>query len=100
MNTIKKQPFEAYYISVTFPLATDETISSVTSSVVVEDKDGTDVSLTMIDTGTEEVDGAVLRARIIGGSSSASPYIMSFKAVTSLGNKYKYDVRVKVYDIP
>lgn len=100
MNTVKKQPFEAFYISVTFPLGTGETISSIASSVLVEDRDGTDVSDTMIDTGTEEVVGAAYRARIIGGSPSASPYVMSFRVGTSLGNKYEYDVRIKVFETP
>lgn len=100
MNTIKKQAYEAFYVSVTFPLATGETLNLGSCSVTAVDKDGTTATSTLIETGTTAVVGAILKARIHDGDSSHSPYIVSFNATTSTGNKYKYDVRVKVYDIP
>ena len=94
----EKQPWEEFSIWGDFidNKETGETADLVTSSVVAEDKDGTDVSTTVLDQTTIAVSGTRLEIKVRAGTASVSPYKITFKIGTSLGNKWEVDVMMKI----
>ncbi len=75
-----------------------ETISLANSSITAEDKDGTDVTSTLLDTGTKAVSGTELAVLLRAGSEDASPYTVQFKCVSSLAYQYSGEVEIYVTD--
>jgi len=106
MADITKQSYEEFRVDVDFGLnfAAGEALVLGSCDVVCEDKDGTDVSSTLLDdttlvlvTGSEsEVAQAGLQVLIKGGSEAASKYKYTFYGVTSLGHKWEKDIFMKV----
>lgn len=99
METFARQIYEEFpiagdYVNV---LETGETLVLATSSVLAEDKDGTDVSDTVLDQATKEVSGSQLKILVRAGSVSASPYKITFRAVTSNGYKWEIDAEMVVF---
>ena len=93
MNSFSKQPYESFKICGDFSnvMDTDETITLATSSILVEDKDGEDVSDAMVVTDSKQVDGQTLCFRVEGGTNSASPYKITYRAVTSVNEQYEVE---------
>ena len=60
---------------------------------------GTDVTATVIDTDTAYVAEYNYYVRIQAGSESASPYQITFKAVTSLGNHWQVDGQIVIKEV-
>ena len=100
MKKTEKQNWEAFYLWGKFDkvLKSGETIEIETSFVEVKDKNGDDTSIDMVEADTKEVNGSQLGARIIEGTIDKSPYLVSFKAHTSLGNKYKTDMTLEIIE--
>ena len=104
MDMFTKQTYEEFYIAGDFSededgndiLDSGETIVLASSTVAAEDKDGTDVSSTVLDQSTKTVDGSQLKMLCKAGAEASSPYKITFKAVTSSGNKYEIDVRMNI----
>ena len=105
---VKKQPYEAFYISGSIynVAASGETVDDSNSSVVAEDKDGTDVTSTLLESGTkalaDDPNGGtdnMLTMRLQNGTEAASPYKVSFKIQTTDGNKYEVDMDVEVEEL-
>lgn len=101
MDTISKQSWEEFTIAGDFTDQADtgELASLVGSSVVAEDKDGNDVSATLLDQGTIAVDGTQLRILLRAGTEDLSPYKVTFKIQTSLNNKWEIDVKVRIKEL-
>lgn len=96
-NSFTKQPYEQFTIKADFGnnFATGETISSKTVTAV--DKDGNDVTDTIIDSSAIVGDDQV-SAVVKGGTSSASYYTITFKCVTSTGAQWQLNVSMLVKD--
>ena len=106
MTDIIKQSYEEFRVDVDFGLnmAAEETLQLGSCSVVCIDKDGVDVTATLLDiaemtlvTGTEsELPLAGLQVLIKGGSEAASKYKYTFKGVTSVGHHWERDISLKI----
>ena len=99
LETIYKQPDESYPIYADFVnvLATGESLEIPGCDVLVYDKDGNDVTTNLV-VGLA-IQGTKLKTQLVGGAESASPYKVTFHAVTSLGNVYEIDGKVRVVDL-
>lgn len=97
-NYFSKQTYESFTIAANFEnvMNSDETIVLASCSVVAEDKDGTDVSDSVLVSGSIAVDGFNLKIRVQAGSASASPYKITYKAVTNVGEQYEVDQFMEV----
>lgn len=106
MADITKQSYEEFRVDVDFGLNMEagETLSIGTCSVTCEDKDGTDVSSTLLDIGTmvtvvgseSGLADAGLQVLIRAGSEAASNYKYTFYGVTSNSHKWERDITMKV----
>jgi hypothetical protein len=99
LETIYKQPDESYPVYATFVnvLATGETLLIPGCDVLVEDSAGADVTVSLV--SGLAVQGTKLKTQLVGGTEEASPYKITFQAVTSLGNVYEIDGKVRVVDL-
>ena len=104
-NNFFKQPSEEFFIyGSILNIQKDNEVVLDTSSVAVEDKDGTDVSSTIIMTGSEglysDPDGDYVnnawRVGIQGGVAASSPYKITFLLDTNLNNVYEIDVVMSI----
>ncbi len=99
IKPIEKQPFEAFPVYGKFGkvLVENELIDAELSSVIVSDVDGVE-DPTMIDLPTKNVQEDKLVIRIQNGDPAKSPYNVSFRAVTSLGNKWEVDAQLNIIE--
>jgi len=104
-NTIEKQPYESFMIgaSIYDVAEVGEGITLLLSTATAIDRDGTDVSATLLDQATlalasDDQGGLdnVLTIRLRAGSDAGTPYKITFKMETDLGNKYEVDVTANV----
>lgn len=106
IKNITKQSWEAFFIagSILNVQGAAETVLPGSSTVLAEDKDGTNVSATFLDQATiitdNDPDGSytdnMLSMRVRAGSESASPYKVTFRMTTSEGNQWEVDMQVTV----
>ena len=96
--SITKQPYESFPVSVSFEddMATDETI--VSQTVLAEDATGTDATADIVDNVTNDGAFSAL-ARISAGTVLLTPYKVTFRVITSLGNKWEYDIKLKIKEL-
>lgn len=113
IGKVKKQSWEAFYIAGSIlPWQEDgstEVVELATSTVIAEDVDGTDVSVTFLVQGTKvlssDPDGDftnnMLSIRLAGdgGLEADSPFKVTFKMITDEGNQFEVDVMVYVKEI-
>jgi hypothetical protein len=100
LETIYKQPDESYPVYADFVnvLATGETLLMPGCDVLVEDKEGVDVTVNMVQ--GLSIQGTKLKTQLQSyGAESASPYKITFQVVTSLGNVYEIDGKIRVVDL-
>lgn len=108
MADITKQSYEEFRIDVDFGLnlETEEELNLSSCDVVCQDKDGNDVTSTLLDIATMTLvtgsqSGATntgLQVQIKGGTEAASKYKYTFYAVTDASppNKYERDISMKI----
>jgi hypothetical protein len=91
-----KQPYEAFPLTFDYSenMATGEVISSV-EEYVAEDTDGASAP-TFLDGTT--IDGQVVYGKIQNGTQALSPYKVTCRVLTDLGNKWEIDATVEVED--
>jgi hypothetical protein len=85
-----------------------ETVDLNASDVLAMDKDGKDAQGVIIDRSSkalyDDPDGAytdnMLGVQCLNGDPTKSPFFISFRMETNLGNKYEVDVKMKVKHIP
>ena len=92
-NYFEKSPWESFTVYGDFSnvMASDETIVLASSSILIEDKNGDDVTDTVLVTSSEVVSGFTLRGRVQAGSESLSPYKITYKAITSASEQYSVE---------
>lgn len=109
MADITKQNYEEFRIDVDFGLnmTTPEVLTLATSTIVCVDKDGSDVSATLLDISTKalitgwksNLANAGLQVLIKGGAVDAQPYKYTFKGVTDSDHKWEKDLSMRIVDI-
>jgi nitrogen fixation protein FixH len=101
MDTIKKQAYEEFTIAGDFvdQAESGETAVLVGSEILAIDKDGVDVKATLLDQATKAVDDTQLKIKLRAGTADKSPYKITFKIVTSAGNRWEIDVSCRVKEI-
>lgn len=99
VKPIEKQPFEAFPVYGNFAkvLVEGETIDVDQSTIIITDKDGNGDE-SMVDLPTKNVQETKLVVRIQGGDPALVPYNVSFRAVTSLGNRWEVDAELQVVE--
>ena len=117
MADITKQAYEEFRIHADFGLNMEsgvETLAIASCTIVCEDKDGNDVTATLLDATTmvvidanavddpdspgSGVPNSALQVLIKGGTEAASNYKYTFKGVTDLDppNKWELDLTLRV----
>ena len=106
MADITKQSYEEFRIDVDFGLnmAAGEVLVLGTCDIICEDKDGTDVTATLLDistmvliTGTESLKAnAGLQVLARAGSEAAEPYKYTFYGVTDNDHKWEKDLTMRI----
>ena len=99
-DRFEKQAYEEFVITADFAknMAPGETVASQT--VVARDVEGTTVSDTVTDQGTVTSDGSTKVAILVrAGETGKSPYKITFRCVTSAGNKWEHDVFMRVIEV-
>ena len=101
LNGFSKQPYEEFVIAGDFAdvLETGETLDLSSSSVSATDKDGNDVSLTILEQATVVIEGSQLKVRCMAGESDLSPYKVTFRTSTNLTNKWEIDIKLQVKEL-
>ena len=96
-----KQPWESWvpYEDLEDQLESGETITLGSSTVTVVDSNGDDASSDVFSGNPYVVDVYKLCQRVVGGDDGET-YTITFKAVTSLNNKWEVDVKMKVKELP
>lgn len=107
----QKQEWERFFISGSILNVQDpgEKVVLASSTVVAVDSEGTDVSASFLDQTSLKLDtdpkscstdtNNMLSVRVQAGDETVSPYRVTFKMVTTLGNRYEADMRVGVNEI-
>ena len=93
-----KQSYEDFPISADFSkdMATGETLISQTITAI--DNAGDDATASILSTPTN--DGATQALiRVFAGTEALSPYKVTFRVVTSIGNKWELDIKMKVKEL-
>ena len=101
LEKITKQGWESFPVAGDFTKVAEagELAVLVGSSVLAEDKDGTDVTTTVTDQTSLAVDGTQLRIQIKAGTEAASPYKITFRMLTSIDNKYEVDFNLAIKEL-
>jgi len=96
-----KQPYETFMVAADFSadLDTGETITEGTSDVIAEDKNGDDATSDVLTIGAKVVDEGLLKIRVKDGTENLTPYKITFRAVTSLVNKYELDISMRIKEL-
>ena len=107
-----KQSWEEYFIAgsiLNVQKDGTETVVLLTSSIEAVDKNGDDALATVIDAATKKLDSDpdgsysdnMLAVRCKAGSeTSGSPYVVTFKMITTEGNKWEVDMKLVIKEIP
>jgi hypothetical protein len=110
MNRCEKHPDEQFYLggSILRVQQSGETITNASSSVSAVDKDGTDVTSTVLDTSTKGVvthddstgDAVqnVLRVLVRAGTEAASPYKLKYTMVTNMSHTWVVTIHLYIVE--
>mgnify|MGYP001814064808 CR=1 FL=1 len=108
--TEEKQPWESWFIwgSILNVQDATETVQTGSSQILAMDKDGKDAQGEIVDVTTITIGSDptgtyadnMLGVRLQGGDPAKSPYHVTFKMGTSLGNKYECEMKIKVKELP
>ena len=107
MEDFEKQSYEAFTQGGDFVDVIDsdagEKLDLAKCSVKAWDRNGQDVTNTVLDIGTmalgDSAEGGtdnVLNVRVRSGSQALSPYIITYYGETNLGEKWEIDVKMKI----
>lgn len=103
IESFAKQSWEEFVVagSIEDVVASGELIDLSPSLVIAEDKEGVDVSTTVLDQLTKTKDDTLhyLKIRCKAGAEASSPYKITFRVDTDQGNRYEIDVKMKVKEL-
>lgn len=96
MESFTKQSYEEFVIAGDFDnvMEAGETLVLANCDVKAYDKADADVTSSLL--ANKAISGTQLQITVKAGSVSAQPYIITFYAETSDGNKWELDVKMKV----
>jgi len=96
LESTKKQSYEKYFVfgNFTKSMVTGETIQN--GVVTCRDKSGNDVTSSVIESGSDYIDGFKYYVRIQNGVEILSPYVFTIRIITSTGNKWEIDGKIIV----
>jgi len=105
-----KQGWEEYFIAGSIlNVQKDETEAVVlgTSTIEAIDNEGNDALATIVDTATKKLDddpdgsytNNMLGVKCKGGVEASSPYIVTFKMVTTEGQKWETEMKIVIKEI-
>ena len=98
MDLFSKQIWEEITITGEFEnVMSDSETLEATSTVVAEDKDGTDVTAIVLGTVTINTQNITVLTK--AGTESASPYKITFKAITNSNNRWELDLLMYIKEI-
>ena len=95
-----KQPYEQFVIAANFgpDLAPEDGIVAEQSTALARDKDGNDATSDVIAPDSLVAEGHLLKVLVKGGNPALSPYVISFRCRTTVGEAYELDVRMEVIE--
>ena len=109
LEFFEKQNYEEFFVAGDFVdviTTTGEKLVLATSSVVAVDREGTDVTNTVLETATKKLDTSpdsasgftdnMLAIRCKAGVQASSPYKITFYGVTTEDNKWEIDINMKI----
>ena len=109
-----KQPSESYLVGADFSnvIESGEAIVAGSSTVTATDSNGEDASDDVIDNldknvttaDPDDIDAtpvtnAMLQTRVMGGVEDNSPYKLTYKVVTDLGNEFELDISMQIKEV-
>ena len=105
-----KQGWEEYFIAgsiIDVQKDGTETVVLATSTIEAIDNEGNDALATIVDVATKKLDDDpngnssdnMLSVKCKGGAEAASPYIVTFKMVTTEGQKWETEMKVVIKEI-
>lgn len=97
----EKQNYERYVVGCNYDkvLGSAENIELLSSFVEAVDKNGNDMSTVVIEQATFAVDGTRLKFRLREGIETESPYKITAKAETDLGNRFEVDFEMRIKEL-
>ncbi len=101
MQSLTKQGFDSFILTANFSNNTraGDTIVLATSDVSAKDKEGADATSAVLDQSGKAVSGTKLQIRVQAGTQALSPFVVTFKAKTALGDQWEKDVKVRIKEI-
>ena len=101
ITKFKKQSFEAFPVYGNFEdaLSLGETIELASSTVTCVDVNGDDVTSDCIESSSLQVQDSKLVAQCKNGEEALSPYLITFRIITTDNNKYEVDLKMIVKEV-
>jgi len=99
VDNFTKQIYEEFTIDANFGANFTEPETITSQTVTAVDKSGIDVSASVTNQASVSNDGSKVSVLVRGGTAENSPYKISFRCITSNGNKWEYDVQMKIKEI-
>lgn len=98
IDRLRKQPYEAFRVTVNFTENMELTETILSNTIAVVDKDGTDVTSTLLDISLSAIEDHNVHYYVQAGSRAASPYKVTTRILTSESNKWEHDLQLTVSD--
>ena len=102
LGRFTKQPYEEFYWGADFNEVVDTDNESIllgsSSIVAVDTADTEDDTVYYIGT-LVIINSTILAVRVKAGIAASSPYKLTYKIVTSAGNKYEKDILMTVEEV-
>lgn len=101
IESLTKQGFDSFVLTANFEdnMRIDDTIDLGSCTISATDKDGEDASSAILDQGDKAESGTQLQIRVKAGTQDLSPYSVRFQCVTTFGDQWEKDVRVKIKEV-
>ncbi len=102
IGKFSKQPYEAFYFGANFGNVIDsdkESINLSLSSIAAVDSAGSTVT-DIYEVGTMiVVNNTILAIRLKAGVENLSPYAITYRIVTTQGNKFEKDIQMEIIEV-
>lgn len=100
IDEFEKQPYESFLVAGDYRKVLDEGESLILSQslITASDRSGVDASSVVLELSTKTVIGSQLKVRCRSGDLSKSPYLITFRVITDMANKWEVDGRMVITD--
>jgi len=96
LTKTEKQGYERYFVHGDFSDVMEEGELISTNEITALDKEGEDATADIIESGTELAEGFNMYVRLKDGVQTDSPYKVTIRVETSLGNRWEVDGQMVV----